>query len=281
LAQEQETLRGKASDYLILHRTLALAKEVKAKSGKMLETENDAVLSVANLQLVVTRLQLASDAKDTVRRHVIYCEDHFEGNWDKVKTQPFVIQRSSPYAAKIATDLPEKIETEYRLARRHGRLWGIGVSLTQSSLRSPTFVAVQAPEAPDDEKEKVIGRSSESKKTGVPALLFNYRVGELISPAVSRWIARPGIELGVGLDTDEPGVFTGFSLEIAKYFRVGVGYSWQQINELDPNTPAEHRQREGQPVSSTDDIRIGERFRGKLYWSFTFALDSIPLFSRD
>lgn len=192
----------------------------------------------------------------------------------KIQSHSVSVKLDSPYKDKVVATRPAEVSAGYKLDSILRGLWGISASVVYTELDSPTFGAVTSEEDPS---KKVIAVTDETTRAGDIALLADFRLGRWFAcrksydkcESVSRLF---GIEVGAAVSGD-PGFFAGISLRPSRSWRVGFGYTYQQVKAL------RRGQELGQVVASADDIRTRDDFEGDWYISLSFALDSLTLFS--
>lgn len=194
-------------------------------------------------------------------------------NSTKIQKHSVTIKLDSPYAAQVIATRAAELKADYQLDSVLRGLWGISASVIYTDLASPTFSAV-ADE--NDPMKKVIAITDETTRAGDIALLADFRLGQWLAcrksydgcSSKSRFF---GVEFGAGV-SDDPAFYAGISLRPSRSWRLGFGYTYQQVKEL-------RGQQLGQVVASTEDIRRRDTFEGDWYISLSFALDSLSLFS--
>jgi hypothetical protein len=189
-------------------------------------------------------------------------------NWKSKQIQELKIINRSPFKSSIIERLGPRA-SKFIVRWKYGDLFGFGVGLTYTDLVSPKYSAV----APEGSTKKVITKTGEDSMAGELAFFLNYRFLQHLKPTADsrNMFFKPGIELGAAINNDNPAVFLGFSLEIWRYARVGIGATWQEIEKLDG-------QNEGTPVNDDKSIKTMNYFENDLYFSFSFAIDSLSLF---
>lgn len=197
----------------------------------------------------------------------------------KIQKHSVTVKPDSPYATKVVAARPAEVKGEYALDSVLRGLWGISASVIYTDLDSPTFGAVAAEgEEEGDEEKMVIAVTDETTRAGDIALLADFRLARWLACRKSYSNCAPGkynwfgVEFGAGV-SDEPAFFAGISLRPSRSWRVGLGYTYQQVKELQDGFML------GQEVASTEDIQQRDTFEGAFYVSLSFALDSLRLFS--
>lgn len=187
----------------------------------------------------------------------------------KIQTQEVAVKVDSPYSKAVSATRPAELEVSYDLRRLHDSLWGVGGAFVYSPLDRPTFGALTSESDPE---QQVIGISDDGERTGLLALLFEYRWGQRVWPD-SKALRGLGLELGAGIDSEDPAVLVGLSYRPARHVRLGAGLVYQKISVLADDLAV------GMTIPSEDDIRTKDDFSGKGYLSLTISFDSLSLFS--
>lgn len=197
----------------------------------------------------------------------------------KIQKHSVTVKPDSPYASKVVATRPAELKGDYQLDSVLRGLWGISASVIYTDLASPTFAAVTSEDdtSEDDAEKKVIALTDETTRAGEIAILADFRLGRWLAcrKAPSQCGSKSrlfGVEFGARVG-DDPAFFAGISLRPSRSWRLGLGYTYQQVKELRKG------QEPGQVVASTDDIRTRDVFEGELYISLSFALESLSLFS--
>jgi hypothetical protein len=191
----------------------------------------------------------------------------------KIQKHAVTVKPDSLYAAKVVATRPAEVTAAYSLDSALRGLWGISASVVYTGLSSPTFGAVTSE---DDPMRKVIAITDETSRAGELALLADFRLGRWLACRSTYDNCRSrsqlfGVELGAGLG-DDPAFLAGISLRPSRSWRLGFGYTYQQVKEL-------RGQVLSQEVASGDDIRTRDHFEGDWYISLSFALESMTLFA--
>ncbi len=192
----------------------------------------------------------------------------------KIQKHSVTLKPDSSYSTKIVATRPLEVRAEYSLDSVLRGLWGISASAIYTPLSSPTFGAVTDD---GDPEKKVLAVTDESTRAGGVALLADFRLArwlfcrgaEAECGPTANWF---GVELGVAV-SDDPAFFGGISMRPSRSWRIGFGYTYQQVEAL------QRDQVLGQEIASADDIRLRDTFEGDWYISLSFALDSLSLFS--
>jgi hypothetical protein len=144
--------------------------------------------------------------------------------------------------------------------------WGLGAGLIYTDLEENTWKAVPDP---NDSTRKVIGEPSSTSRAGQVALLANLHPGWATFGRSGAY----GLQFGAGTDTAKPSLFLGGSVDLGRWFRVGVGRTWQRVKVLSSG------QKELETVVADDAaIRTRDAFRSDFYVALSISLDGIPLF---
>ena len=200
---------------------------------------------------------------------IIADDRQFAIRWDKMQVHKLKLAVDSPFSAYVATARSAKLEPTYKVAWRGGPLFDVGFGVTYTSLRAPTYGAV---EDPSDSDAKVIAETDEESRAGEFALFLNYRVFQHLWPKTRSWSVHPALDLGAGLDTDAPSFFAGVSIGVGRFLRLGAGRTWQQIKVLEGQTV-------GQSIGSADDIKTRDKFEDETYFMVVFSFGSLKPFS--
>ena len=200
---------------------------------------------------------------------IIADDRQFAIRWDKMQVHKLKLAVDSPFSASVAAVRPAKLEPTYKVAWRGGPLFDVGFGVTYTSLKAPTYGAV---EDPSDSDAKVIAETDEESRAGEFALFLNYRVFQHLWPKTRSWSVHPALDLGAGLDTDAPSFFAGISIGVGRFLRLGAGRTWQQIKVLEGQTL-------GQSIGSADDIKTRDKFEDETYFMVVFSFGSLKPFS--
>jgi hypothetical protein len=200
----------------------------------------------------------------------------------KVQQRKFDLKASAPLAADLERHHADNLTAvPFELDSRLFNDFSFGFGAIRTKIADPTWGAVQDPRFPNDDKKKVIARTDEETRSGDVALLMSFVPGRLLP----RRLPRLGIDVGAAIDTDHPGALLGLSTGLGRFVRFGVGYAWFRVKELDDGQDELRLLPDGSAdpasltsVSSSDDIRTHEAFKGKVYFSLTFSLDALPFF---
>jgi hypothetical protein len=190
--------------------------------------------------------------------------------WDKLQTHTFSLKPNGPLASGVTAEHTDT-ELKYKLQSNQVTGLGVGVGVFYTKLSTPTFDAVTDPNNKD---QKVVSQTDTSTLAGQLALFADWRVLSAFSGKAEHWVVRPSLQIGTNVSST-PGFFTGLGFDVFKYFRFGVGRTWQQSKELDPSQTLDKT-----VVASKDDIKTRDIFAHDWYYSFSFALDSLPLFKK-
>ena len=191
-----------------------------------------------------------------------------ELSWSKVQTQSIVIKADSPYAKEVTLAHEAEETHEYKLESAAGQLIGYSVGVVYTPLHQSTWSAV----TPADGQTKVIAETKRESRAGDVAAFVTYRPMEHRPRDRTLWV-QPTVDFGVGL-SGVTAFFVGGGVEVFRAARISAGWSPQRVTVLADQKP-------GDPVASTDDIKTRDRFdRKNWYVSFSFALDSLSLFSK-
>jgi hypothetical protein len=210
----------------------------------------------------------------------------FAGSLSKIWTEKVVMTLAQPEDQQLIVSAPNKLETTYDLARRSGQLFGANVGVIYTPLASRTFSLVDpTPESTTTIKETLPGppvteivtpehkrviEKDVQTKAGQLAAFLN------VHAAKRHWSVKPGFQIGFGLDTDSPSVLLGISLEVTKYLRFGGGPAWIRAEDIRDASLLEDAAR----VPNGFEIPTENKFRPTWYFSFSFAIDSLPMFNR-
>jgi hypothetical protein len=189
-------------------------------------------------------------------------------SWDVIRTYPVSVVADAPYAKQVALAHPAKSASSYALASTSSRLFGVDIGVTATNVVDREFSAVADPANP---KQKVIGQTGETNRSGQFGVFLDYWIVQRWHEAAEGWSVRPGLQIGAALSGDNPAVHAGGVFEVARYARFGAGVTFQRVTRLDG-------QQVGDSIDSRDDISTRDRFERGWYVSFAFALDSLSLF---
>jgi hypothetical protein len=191
--------------------------------------------------------------------------------WSRLQTHAFSIKPNAPLAASVTASHPDENALKYKLQSSKGTGLGVGLGIIYTKLSQPTFGAVTDP---NDKDKMVVSQTDTSTLGGQVALFADWRLLSLFHNQAEQWLVRPSLQIGTNTSTT-PGAFVGFSFDLFKYFRFGIGETWQQSKKLTGGQVADHTN-----VSSKDDIKTADFFAHRMYISFSFALDSLPVFKK-
>lgn len=249
--------------------------EARKEAAALLEKAGTILKAVSTAKLVARRACVAAArtctgepaGSVTVERRIPVWTGTRAAAWDEIATYPLTVARQSLYAGSVVTDMPEKVETTFRIGSRSGSLFGTGLGLTSSNIADPTFAAVGDPASPD---KKVVTQTRSSQRSAMVTLLGTYA----FTHKTEDWSLRPLLEFGTALDTDRPGAFVGAALGIGRYLRFAAGVTRQRVKALDGQT--------ADVTVVTDDkaIRTHDVWENGKYWSVSFNITGLPLFSK-
>lgn len=188
----------------------------------------------------------------------------------KLRTESFDLVADSPFKDRLTLDLPSSLTPSYQVRRPPVFNLGVDFGLIYTDLKESSWEAVTDPEDTGDSPRKLIQKTSETSRAGEAALFASF------TPWPRKQGERPvtlGLQLGAGLDTDEPAIFVGAVVGLGKYFKIGAGKTWQEVPVLADG------QTEGVTVvESTEAIRLGDDFEDEWYFSLTISLSELPFF---
>jgi hypothetical protein len=188
--------------------------------------------------------------------------------WNKVQTQSIVIKADSPYAKEVTLAHDTQETHEYKLESATGQLIGYSIGVVYTPLHQSTWSAVTSPNG----TMKMIGETKRESRAGDVAAFVTYKPLEHRPHDKALWV-QPTVDFGVGL-SGVTAFFIGAGGEVFRVARLSAGWSPQRVTVLADQSV-------GDPVTSADDIKTKDRFDTKnWYVSFTFALDSLSLFSK-
>lgn len=201
-------------------------------------------------------------------RALVVTRPNPELSWNKVQSHEIVMKADSPYVKELSLARGAEEKRAYKLESATGQLLGYGIGLIYTPLQESTYGAVVVPNG----TSKVITETKRETRAGDLAAFLSYRFME---HAPAKRSVQPTLDFGVGLTSDRPAFFLGGGVEILRAGRLGFGWAPQRVSEL-----AEGQTPNVTVVSTTDDIRTVKRFNTRnYYFSFTFALDALSLFS--
>ena len=251
------------------------------------ETDSDALstadklikaeLPTARSAAILDRLNAApgSDRPCTYTAGLIFADTPDQIPFDKIGTVKVTISEVNPFGVNFDRRPDATGEQLFRIADPAVRRIAVSVGGIYTPLVERTYSAVTSPLNPN---EKVIARTGEKRRSGAVALLAAYRWRE------ERALLRPGIQLGVGFGS-QPQLFTGFSLDVSPFVRLGLGATGQYVQDLASGQKALEYDR-GNPVPGAtvvggdSEIRLRQRPRFAPYLSLSISLDSLSLFKK-
>jgi hypothetical protein len=236
----------------------------------LLTTTRDAALAVYNGVATAAAARHNYTFADTMLLTWLYAASKSDQlPWDKLQTHTFSLKPSAPLASGV-TATHDETELKYKLQSSRTAGIGVGVGTFFTKLSTPTFDAVTDPTNKD---QKVVSQTDSTTLAGQVALFADWRViSSFYSPA-EKWFFRPSVQIGTNVSST-PGFFFGGSFDIFKYFRFGIGRTWQQSKMLNDQVA------DKTVIASKDDIKTRDVFVHGTYYSFTFALDSLPIFKK-
>lgn len=193
--------------------------------------------------------------------------------WTKDRARTLTVVKRTSFA-NLSTLRPDTLATSYEAASLAASLIDMTVAVTHTDVVDPVFGAVTepAPTAADpNATRKVIAQTDEKSRSGKLAVMVAL---PLYLPA-GGWTRRWGLELGAGASTSTPALFLGVTTKLGGGIRVGGGYTWQQVKELDGQQP-------GDPIAADTDIKRRDTRDGGWYLSLSLSLESVgSLFKAD
>jgi hypothetical protein len=250
----------------------ALLAEAKKKELRAL------LVSIARFEerLASTAASLESFLDGTFNeRHVpdffVVPRGAIEVAWTKTRSRTLTVSKST--SLEINTRRPETVSTSYRAASLRASLTGVSVAITHTDVANPEFGMVSEPaptEADLEARHNVIRRVDQDSRSGELAVLAAIPVF-----VAKPWARRWSLELGAGAGTSNPALFLGVSHRLGAGVRLGVGWTAQQVKELDG-------QQTGDPITAEGDIKLRNDWSDGWYASFSLSLESIGnLFDQD
>ena len=194
--------------------------------------------------------------------------------WDKIQTHAFSVKANAPLSDSVTPTHPDETKLSYKLQSSRTAAIGVGVGVIYTGISQPSWDAVTDPR---NSSQKVIAQTDASTLAGQLGIFADWRLLSLINASTEQWFVRPSLQFGANASSNA-GFFLGFGFDVFKYFRFGIGTTWQQSKMLnglqsdDVNSPT--------VVASKDDIKTKDVFVHDRYISFSFALDSLPLFKK-
>ena len=191
--------------------------------------------------------------------------------WSKVQTHAFSLKRNAPLSGSVTGALADDTALKYKLQSNKATGIGVGLGVFYTKLSEPTFEAVTNPA---NKEEKVVSQTDTSTLAGQLALFADWRFLSLADSSAERWFLRPSLQVGTNVSTT-PGFFVGFGADLFKYFRFGWGRTFQRSKRLGASQTLDTT-----VIGSGTDIKTEDFFAKGQYFSFSFALDSLPLFKK-
>ena len=101
------------------------------------------------------------------------------------------------------------------------------------------------------------------------------RSGKLALMGAYRWPigtgkVSAGLQIGVAIDTDDPGFFVGPTLRWG-FVALGWGYTLQSVKEL-------NGQIVGQDLAKGDVVKLRDHWQDDTFWSLSISLRNLPFF---
>ncbi|HEX7154056.1 MAG TPA: hypothetical protein VF618_21390 [Thermoanaerobaculia bacterium] len=205
---------------------------------------------------------LRCSGQEDVARFIVIPNNASNLRWDKINPQPIKVAADSPFAADVVPSRPATVETSFRAKAVGSRAWDLGVAVTATRLKSPTF-GVQ---------DGAIAIADEESRAGNLAMMFNYLPFRIATPNAPEYLQRLGAQVGAAVDTKKPAFFWGISYGLGPYIRLGWGGTSQRITEL-------RGQSIGDPVPNKEAIRTRQGFANSHYWSLTVSINSLKFFT--
>lgn len=189
--------------------------------------------------------------------------------WSKVQTHAFSLKRNAPLASGVTGTLAEDTALQYKLQSSKATALGVGLGVIYTKLAEPKFGAVTDPA---NKEQKLVSQTDTDTLAGQLALFADWRLLSLFDRNSEKWFLRPSLQVGTNVSTT-PGFFVGLGADFFKYFRFGIGQTWQRSKRLIPSQTLDQT-----VIASADEIKTEDFFAKGRYFSFSFALDSLPLF---
>jgi hypothetical protein len=191
--------------------------------------------------------------------------------WSRVQTHAFSLKKNAPLSNGVTGSLADDTALKYKLQSNKAAAIGVGLGVIYTKLSEPEYDAVTNPANKD---EKLVSQVDTDTLAGQLALFADWRLLSLFSRKAEQWVLRPSLQVGTNVSTT-PGFFVGLGVDVFRYFRFGWGHTWQQSKRLSPTQVADQT-----VIGSASDIKTEDFFARGQYFSFSFALDSLPLFKR-
>ena len=180
----------------------------------------------------------------------------------KVRTVGFKLAAVPPEG--VTARAPDAIERKADLLPSFS--WDLAAALTHVGIDDKSWAPVTNP---TNASQLVIGAAKETTRTGQFALMSNLKAPGLTGR--DRWY-KPALQLGANVDTKKPGFYVGASFGGAN-FRLGGGWSWQQVQRL-----AEGQEELVTVITKQEDIRTRSGYDNGPYISLSFSLGGLPFF---
>jgi len=245
--------------------------EASAKAIASAATVNKAAEQVERFRARVVQNQLrpaqpcagakcASSAD--IARFIVVPTEATKVRWDKIHTQPLKLSVDTPYAADVVPSRAATVDTLFKARTIDAAAWDIGVAVTSTRLKSPTFGVV----------DSTIVVTDEESRAGNLAMMFNYLPLKTWASGTPSAIQALGVQIGTGIDTKKPAFFYGISYGLGKYIRIGWGGTSQRVTQL-----REHEV--GFNPITKEELRTRQGFENGHYWSLTISIGSVKLFT--
>lgn len=180
----------------------------------------------------------------------------------KVRTVGFKLAAVPPEG--VTARAPDAVERKADLLPSFS--WDLAAALTHVGIDDKSWAPVTNP---TNASQLVIGAAKETTRTGQFALMSNLKAPGLTGR--DRWY-KPALQLGANVDTKKPGFYVGASFGGAN-FRLGGGWSWQQVQRL-----AEGQEELVTVITKQEDIRTRSGYDNGPYISLSFSLGGLPFF---
>ncbi len=247
--------------------------DVLSTADKLLEAE----FPTTRTAVMLDRLYAmpGSDSPCNYTAGLIFADTPDQIPFDRIGTVKVTISEVNPFGVNFDRRPDATGEQSFRIADPVVRRIAVSVGGIYTPLVERSYGAVTSPLNPN---EKVITRTGEQRRSGAVALLAAYRWRD------ERALLRPGVQFGVGFGS-QPQLFTGFSLDVSPFVRLGLGATGQYVQDLASGQKAleyDHGQPlAGATVVATDsEIRLKQRPRFAPYLSLSISLDSLSLFRK-
>lgn len=187
-------------------------------------------------------------------------------SWTQVGTGGLQVVADSPFKGDAQLRHPDITAANFEIRKAGKWDFDVDVATYYTEIVDPKFSAVK----PAGATNPVITLTDEDSRAGELAMFLGL---QWRPRKAARSLFSVGPELGIGLSTDHPSIFAGAGFGIGRYIKLGLGWTWQEVKEL----------QRGQTLGVTEvenDAAIKTRtgYEDDYYISLSITIDELPFF---